>query len=442
MWGIAIYALIFCGFIAFLFRSRWFGKIGIPRTWFVLAFAIKAVVGGMFYWVYTAYYTNQTTQPDAFRYVHDAQLIADVLPEKPEVFAAIMLGYPSDDPAYRELTEQMIGWHGGYLYGLTNDCSTVIRLNVPIALFAKGSFMVHALIFGILSFMGCVWLFLAANPFIQERFHRIAWALVFLSPTQLFWTCSPTKEAALMPVFGGLFYVFSLWHRQQLRVRQLWWCLLIAPGLVLIKQYVLYAILPGMLYYLVQRLWKTIRPLYLWLVVMLVCAVIADNAHHFFLGGDFLYVIQKKLTDFNNLAALQQAGSWVYVAPTPTWIEFGLHYPAAFAQSYLRPWIWECKSWIYIPFAVENALVLGLLVYSAWRLPFVNRANKPFLVVVITTIVVMAAILGNTVPILGAVIRYRTPGLLLLFLLCLMLWPSHNRPITPEKERLSKPLGN
>jgi hypothetical protein len=39
---------------------------------------------------------------------------------------------------------------------------------------------------------------------------------------------------------------------------------------------------------------------------------------------------------------------------------------------------------------------------------------------VATAVLTLAAILGNTVPIMGAIIRYRTPGLMLLFGFCLM----------------------
>ncbi len=442
MWGIALYALIFCAFVAFLLRSPWLNSPLGERRWLVSAFVIKAIVGGVFFWVYTSYYTQPTALPDAFRYVHDAQLIADLLPENPNAFCAIMLGYSIDDPAYHRLTEQMIGWHGGYLYGLTNDCSTIIRLNVPIALIAARSFMVHALLFSVLSFIGCLLLYKAFRPFVLARLHWLALALIFLSPTQLFWTCSPTKEAALMPVFGGLFYMLSQWHRQLLKPRDLWWILIILPGLIFIKQYVLYALLPGLGYYALQRFWPRFRPIYLWCSVLLLCGILADHAHYFFLGGDFLYVLQKKLTDFNNLAAIQQAGSLVYVAPTPTWFDFILHYPAAFAQSYLRPWLWECKTWIYWPFAIENALLIVLVLVTIWRRPRVKPAALPFMGMMAATILVMAGILGNTVPILGAVIRYRTPGLLLLYALCLMLMPTGAEEKTSENQRLSKPLGN
>lgn len=442
MWGIAIYALIFSGFVAILIRNKGLQLDAIPRSWLVFAFIAKAIVGGMFYWVYTTYYTQQSTLPDAFRYVHDAQLIADVLPNNPNVFSSIMLGYASQDPAYQHLTEQMIGWHSGYLYGLTNDCSTIIRLNVPIALFSGRSFMVHALIFSIASFIGCLLLFLAFKPYLNKYFQCIAFAVIFLSPTQLFWTCSPTKEAALMPVFGGLFYLLSMMHQQKFRLRHLWWFILIIPGLVFIKQYVLYALIPGVLYFLVQRGFNKIRPIYVWCAVMLLCGIIADNAHHVFIGGDFLYVINKKLTDFNNLAAIQQAGSHVYVAPTHTWVDFGLNYPAAFAQSYLRPWIWECKSWIYVPFAIENTLLIGLVLITLWKRPSTQRSVQPLIGVMFASILVMAGILGNTVPILGAIVRYRTPGLLLLCLLCLILLQGSFDKNSPEKNSISKPLGN
>ena len=430
MYEYIVYVLLLAASALLIARSRHFKLTHIPTYWMLGAFAVKMLVGFVFYWTYSSHYSANQIPPDAIRYVNDACILSELLPDHPRVFSALFFGYSIDDPLYDGLSHQLIGWQSGYLYGLTNDCSTIIRLNVPIALLSHGLFHVHALVFSLLSFLGTIWLFKAFAAFIQPRQERWLWALLFLMPTPLFWTSAPTKEAALMPIFGGLMLLLSMWTRGQWSRKHVWYFIPLLPGLVFIKQYVLFALLPGLIFWVLTRLIKTTRYLWLWIGTMLVCFVLAQHAHYFFIGGDFLYVLHKKLTDFTNVAHLQQAGSFVHVPSTQSIDQFLVHFPEAFALTYLRPYPWELKSWIYLPFIVENIVTCFLLVWTITHFRRPMASHRPIMWLAVSALLALAAILGNTVPIMGAIIRYRTPGLLLLFGLCLMCaalptWRTH-----------------
>jgi hypothetical protein len=420
MFAYIVYVLLLAASAVVIARSRFFKLTHIPTAWMLGGFAIKILVGFVFYWTYSSHYSTNQIPPDAIRYVNDARILSELLPDHPQVFSALFFGYSIDDPLYDALSHQLIGWQSGYLYGLTNDCSTIIRLNVPIAFLSHGLFHLHALVFSFLSFLGTIWLFKAFAPLIRSQQERWLWALLFLMPTPLFWTSAPTKEAALMPIFGGLMYLLSMWTQGQWSRRHLWYLIPILPGLIFIKQYVLFALLPGLLFWTLTRLLKTTRYTWIWIGTILLCGIIAQHAHYFFIGGDFLYVVHKKLTDFTNVARLQQAGSFVHVPSTQSIDQFLLHFPEAFSLTYLRPYPWELKSWVYLPFILENLLTCFVLLRTITHFKWPLLSHRPMVWMVATAVLTLAAILGNTVPIMGAIIRYRTPGLMLLFGFCLM----------------------
>jgi hypothetical protein len=419
MVGWIVYALLALLSVAIIMRSPFFKLKAIRPTTIVSVYLIKLGVGFIFLWVYSDHYQTGSIPPDAIRYVNDAYSIAELLPERTDVFNALILGYSLDDPLYDSLSHRIVGWQSGYLYGLTNDCVTMIRLNVPIAILSQGFFPIHALIFSFISFIGLFLLFKAFLPYLNKNSFQLAYLGIHLLPTPLFWTCAPTKEAALMPVFGGVIYILSQWHQN--KWKSIYWVYLIPIilGLAFIKQYVFFALIPSLLFLLIHRLLKSKHISVTWIFTMTGCYVIAQSAHLFFIGGDFLYVLGKKLTDFSNVARLQNAGSFIHVPHSNNTGEFLLHFPEALSLTYLRPYFWECKSFIYLPFIAENLIFVLLLLWTATHYLKPKVSTVPFLLFALGVILTLAAIIGNTVPILGATIRYRTPGLLLLWLVCL-----------------------
>jgi hypothetical protein len=409
------YILVLVLILFWLWKTPLTSHYAVPKQWFIYAFLAKLIVGGVFYWTYTRHYDHERVPPDALRYVMDANKIAELLPEHPAIFVAFLTGIETSDSTFHRVAHQLSGWHSGYLYGLTNDCNTIIRLNLPIAVIAGGNYFLHALVFAFISFVGCILLYktfcISFNPTQQQWL----WLALFLTPTITFWTSAPTKEAALMPVFGGLIYWLALWQRGALHKRHLIWLLLLIPGGIFIKQYILFAMLPGLMFFILATAFPIQRIRLLWVATIMLSALIAQHAHHFFIGGDFLYVLHKKLTDFTNVAHIQNAGSQVYVPDTSTPLQFIKHYPEALFLTYLRPYPWECRSWIYLPFILENILTFFLILKVLWS--WCHRKSNPtrLTLFALSIVLLIAAIVGNTVPILGAVIRYRTPGLLLLF---------------------------
>ncbi|MBL7941633.1 MAG: hypothetical protein JNM00_02650 [Flavobacteriales bacterium] len=380
-----------------------------------LAFALKLAAAAMLWVVYTRYYGHRDSN-DAFRYFDDAMVIRGLWNENREYFFRYMFGFGLEDPALAVINDKLHCWTASYSYGLTHDGQTMIRLNVLIGFLSGGHYAVHTLIMCLFSFTGLVALY--------RTFHRwltvhplVLFTACFVLPSVLFWSSGVLKEAPLLFVFG-----LFVWHFTMLIHRFEMWRLLLTLVLFAasfyLKEYVIIAFIPGLFFYVLMR-WVPVRyPLLMWMVVLLACFLVASNAGYFFSGGDFLYVLAKKQGAFISVAEMVDAGSLVWVPPVTDAWHYVLNYPHALALAYLRPMPWEAHSAIMWAAALENLLYVAILVLVIVRFRKPDKSQVPFLLTILSFVIVLGGIIGAVVPILGAVVRYRIVALPFLVVVC------------------------
>jgi hypothetical protein len=269
-----------------------------------------------------------------------------------------------------------------------------------------------------LSFVGLIWLFKSFESLFRGRLYLL-FAACFLLPSVVFWGSGLLKEGPALFGLGLLFYLFSKIINRNFKWYHLVVLIPTLGFLFYLKQYVLFAFIPAALFLLVVRFTGEKFVIYKFFMSQIICFVIAQNAHYFFVGGDFLYVLGKKRVDFENTAQMHSARSLVTIPENNTAIEFFLHAPQAFALTYLRPYFWECKSWMYLVFALENLVYVILILFLVLFFRRIPKSEHPILIyAALSYSLVMASIIGNCVPVLGSVVRYRILSLPLLIIVC------------------------
>jgi hypothetical protein len=409
-----LYVLLFVWIIR---KWQFFQLDGVSSNWMSSAFALKVLSGLVFWAVYTYYYTDRT-ESDAFRYFSDTQLIRQQWTDNRDVFWSFMLGQRMDDPEYVKVYDQLIAWTGSYRYGLSNDCSTIIRINVVISFISFGSFHVHALFMAMMSFVGLTAVFKAFSNMFSKHPHLL-FAACFLLPSVVFWSSSLLKEGPLFLFLGLMFLSAVRIYNNRKPWINLGLFVFSFVLLIYIKGYVIISLLPALLFLTFIRITSTKLLLVKFIGTHIICFLVAQNAHHFFVGGDFLYVLHKRQIDFYNVAYMREAGSVVDIPPvTNTW-NFLIHYPRAFALTYFRPYIWEADSIPAMAFSIENMalMFLILIVFVFPKKP--DRSELPILLFCASFVLAFAAVLGNCVPVLGAMVRYKIPALPFFVIICL-----------------------
>jgi hypothetical protein len=408
-----LYAIVFT---AIVYRWRFFRIANIEHKWVALAFVIKLLAGVALWWVYAFHY-NGADESDALRYFNDANIIKQQWDENREVFWSLMLGKEDTSNAYQSIYDKLVGWHSGYRYGLTNDCQTIIRLNVVIGFVAFGSYHVHWMFMSFIAFMGFAALYKAFQNYFTQK-HIWLFIACFMLPSVVFWSAGLLKEGPTMLGVGFLFWGLKLWTENHKNWITYFIIAMSCALLAAIKEYVLFSILPGCIFLIVVKLSGSGKIILKFVATQILCFVVAQNAHHFFIGGDFLYVLNKKKTDFYNTSALRNAQSTIYIPDTTTPASFALHYPQAFSLSYLRPYMWEIKSWMYALFAVENLVYALMLLATIFFFKKPNENSLPMLLTALSFALVLASIIGNCVPVLGSIVRYKIATLPLLVIFC------------------------
>ena len=404
-------------FTVIIYRWRFFHLENIPRLWTLFAFLLKVVAGFILWAIYTYYYTD-ASQSDALRYFRDAMTINQQWNENRDVFWSFMLGRHMDDPAYSSIYKHLVGWTSGYRYGLTNDCSTIIRINAVIGFISFGSYHVHAIFMSFMSFIGFTALFRTFR-FVFAGREKLLFATCFLLPSVVFWSSGLLKEGPLFMALGLL--MLSTVKLIDNYRQYIFYAILLFSIILLVytKEYVILSLIPAFMFLLLVKI-SGMRFLILKFVLIHACCfLIAQCAHYFFLGGDFLYVLHKKQVDFYNVAYLNNAGSVVEIPALTSTAGFFMHAPQAFFLTYLRPHFLEAKSWIYVFFSIENVLYLLLIAmaFIFFRRP--EKEARPMLLASLSFVLVLASILGNCVPILGSIVRYRVAALPFLVIVCL-----------------------
>jgi hypothetical protein len=292
-----------------------------------------------------------------------------------------------------------------------------------LSLFSNGVEGVHLLWLNVLAVGGCWMLFrffFEIAPSSENKVPLLALLVLFL-PNVLIWSSGILKEP-LMLFFMGLmlrYYQRARWWGDSADSRLFVFGVL---GFFLLKIYFMSIFLPAFFLWPFlkedTRAWKKIIGVYALLLVLVLVA------------GLFIPAIDLPARLFG-----QQLNMWRYsvymnagsvmqplaFAPDP-W-SFLRHIPGAFLFSMLLPGVMNQENYIALPMLAESVLVLMLMAFTlGYAVKYKLRVPIAAAVGLLTGLAIVI-ICGYTTVVLGTLVRYRMPGLLLLVLsMMAILW--------------------
>lgn len=406
----------------FMRRIRFFNAApGLPFRWLSVIFLLKIAAGTALWAIYTYVYPDRLTA-DVFKYFDDSAHMFKALYTEPADYFRMVFGIGNDTEAFWwKYYKDMNNWERAFESNFYNDSHTIIRFNAVVRLISFGEIHVHTVVAAFLAFTGLVGIYRAFVASLLGL-ERVLMVVVFLLPSVLFWASGVIKESLLFFGLGLLLYQVTNF----LVGRWRWWdpflLLFTVVMLFFLKFYVLLSLIPA----LVLLAWArgAIRPA-LWLKTVLVYGsfiLIGLNLHLVLPGWDILGILTMKQRDFVGLALLMDSGS--FVMPTlllpDVWL-FASQAPYALYIALLGPMVHGGGGALGLIAAVENAgfvlFVLGCLVFhKPWR-----KVDHALFFSILFYVLLLALIIGYTTPVMGAVVRYRTPLLPFLMIAGLLL---------------------
>ena len=413
-------------FLLLIFKLKFFRVAGLSPRLIAIVFGIKVLAGVGLSMIYTHYYPDRT-KADIYKYFDDSAIMYEALEESPEDFFRMLFSTGNDNPHFDQYYRKMNNWYREYESNLYNDSHTIIRFNAALRIFSRGYYNVHTVFMCFLSLIGLVALFKALSRFFTGRKGPLILA-VFLLPSVIFWGSGVLKEGLLLMGLGLLVYhLFALLHRKEkgLATPPWWWsipvilfCLFL---LFHLKFYVIMALIPGMIAYVLVVKTGPRFILLKYLAVGAVCVVSALNLHHIHPEFDAVKLLMQKQHDFIRLAEFEASGSSLDLTPLePNISSFISMMPEALLNSTLRPLPHRIGSPFHVLPLLENLLMLGLLILA---LAYRRRENIPWNAILFcgTFVLILFTVIGWTTPVVGAIVRYKVPALPFLAILLFLL---------------------
>ncbi len=429
-----IFLLYFFLFIYLLKKWSFFSSEHISRRFLIFVFVTKILIGLSLFWVYTEYYPNKSMinkdesrkNSDIFKYYDDSEVIYNALHEKPIDFFKIIFSVKNNNEYfYENYYINMNHWDTPYDTNIFNDSHTITRLNALIRIFSYGNYFVHVLFFCMLSIIGLFALFKSITNFFPKKEKILKW-MIFFTPSILFWSSGVLKEPILLFSLGmAMLSIYNLINKKRL-ILNLGLLILMSIIMFYIKFYVFFVFIPLIIPFAINQLKNYKYPLITYLISLSAFIILSINLKHFSNSSDLLYILDKKQESFMSETKFKDAGSYFEINDLqPNYVSVFNAIPEGLLNCFTKPLPWQINSIIELPPAIENSLIICLILISVFHCillkTYKSISSSNFLIFCILFALFNFIIIGISTPVYGALIRYKIIGLLFILMPLILL---------------------
>lgn len=388
-------------------------KLLQPRQthpWLIPGIIIIKTIAGF---ALARFYLSNYGGGDIQGYLADVKVFNDFFRSDPVRFFRVIIGtYDDQDPVIHIFLSKLKIWFDSGYNIQYNDARTVIRLHALLSIFSGNNEWVHLIWTNVLSVAGG----LALMRFFYRssqggKIPTVAYLFFFL-PNVFIWTSAILKEPLLLFSMGMTLRYFQLWNNRR-TVTYLLPLLLFLFSFMLIKSFWLLAFIPGLLLWLinaeVKKPWIVFPTVYFIAMMMVFMAGMLNPVF------DMPAILFGQQLNMWRFAVFMHSGSLIQpVSFAPTIVSFLKHIPDAFIFGLMHPWPWELAKWYYFPMFLENMVVPVLCIFCCRKFLSEKTNLTAEVMIGLCAGVIIVTVCGFTTPVIGSLVRYRMPGMLLL----------------------------
>jgi hypothetical protein len=481
-----ILPIIYFSLIVFLLYRWSNNRYPDMKSWIPLLFSAKLLFALFFLYVYTYHYGGGELTADAGRFFKESEIFHKLFWEHPSMYFKFFFNIESDPLIVDAYMDDLGHWNAGDRT-LPNDSRNVIRVNSLIYFISNGQILVHFLIFSLISFLATLDLAQFVRKWSTLSFVAVL-AVLTLLPSVAFWGSSIIKEplmlAGLCLLIRAVFDDLSFRRRGWRILLGTALMLMFKPYilgifLVTLVFYLFFTrLLPRfqlinvMIFFIVgaliaqwsgkldssvelisrqQQDFMNVRDGGLYLEV--------DEDYYYYVyfahrdkfefkgggvavlkeptGADYAHKRNYKdrkpiqLTDVGGSyrihLSMSEAGSGIDVTRIngEFWTMIKM-VPEVLYNTTIRPLPSDKGSWLKYPAFLENILVfLGLLLITLFARRKLNKHIKRMVWSLLLFAFLVFVVVGWTTPVLGAIVRYKVPGVLAIGIVVLVLIDFH-----------------
>ena len=305
------------------------------------------------------------------------------------------------------------GYDTGYagLFSSTNSYWNDLTSNIIIKflsicdIFSLGKYYINVIFYNYVIFFGAIGLYRVFNKIYANKSNLII-ATCFLLPSLLFFSSTIHKEGLILAAIGiAVFNIYSALDENSFTAKRTV-CIMLALGFIFLQRnYVFLAFLPAGFAWILSVL-KRYPPLLTFIITYITGTVLFFSAGLLSSKLNLPEAVSKKQWQFKNLPTPSTYIALDTLAPTFT--SFVNNAPQAMNHSLLRPYFSDLNlSRSLFPLFLELVFYeLLLLIFIFFK--YEELGVHPFILFSFFYCFSILLIIGYTVPIIGAIVRYRS----------------------------------
>ena len=394
-----VYCFLFCWLLT---RIRFFTQSGLSNKILITLFVIR-IFTLLIGWYFNLYYFP-VSDSVVFHNLGIDEL--NLLFQNPhEYFINIFHTEPSQ--SYSRLLDDS----KSYWNNLRNNL--LAKMLSIFDLLSFKSFLINTLFFNFLVFFGGVALYRVFIKIFPARSFQLI-ICIFLLPSALFFSSMIHRDGLiLLSISMIIFHLFFMMGQHQFSWKKLFIVLLFLLLIFLLRNFVFICLVPALIAWLIAEKFTKYAficfvSVYAFLTILFFCSgYISPRA-------DLPQYVSSRQSSFIEVG--KEGASTINIKTLyPSFKSFVSNAPQAFNHAVMRPYISDVDSFVYIPFAVEIMVIEILFIFFLLGLKRKREIN-PLIYFCAFFCVTMFLVIGYTVPIIGAIVRYRSIYLVFLLL--------------------------
>ena len=388
-----IYLVLFCWLIT---KSRFVINAGLSTKIIILLFLIKVITGCLNSWILIK--MGITSNGDTITFHNEGIIEYHLLFSDPKEYLGNFFhsGYKTGYGDFFSSTNS-------YWNDLTSNL--VIKLLSIFNIFSFGNFYVNVIFYNYITFFGAIGLYRVFNVVYANKSYLII-GTCFLLPSLLFYSSNIHKEGLIYAAIGiAVFNIYKALNKTGFTPKCVFYISAALIFIFLQRNYVLMALLPALFAWILTSV-KKYPPLVTFVIIFAIGTFIFFNTASVSSKLNLPASISKKQWDFKHLPI---ASTYIPLdSLAPTFKSFALNAPQAINHSLLRPYLIDIKlSKALLPQSIELFFYELLLLIFIF---FKNKTSKPdtFIFFSLFFSLSVMLIIGYTIPIIGAIVRYRS----------------------------------
>lgn len=298
----------------------------------------------------------------------------------------------------------------GAVFDITDSFWNNLKSNIIIKLLSlfdilsRGNYFINVLFYNFLVFFGSVALYRIFIQIFADR-RKMLVVTVFLLPSFLYFTSGIHRDGLIFLTVAFVFFNMFGILRHRFTTKRLIYALFNLILIFLLRNFVFITILPALLAWIIaEKKQKSFLAAFIFIYACFSLIFFSLKSLHPSL--DLPRYVSARQMAFITLS--QQSNSAININPLfPEFRSFFNNMPQALNHALMRPYLLEYKKFLYVPVSVEIALYEILLLLLI-LFPLKKAINNSFIYCGIFFTLSMFLVIGYTIPILGALIRYRS----------------------------------